>query len=202
MGRTRKSTPVRADVASALFSKVQQRVLALLFGQPDRRFQSAELIRLAAGGTGAAHRCVAALVKADLVTAIPIGNQRHYQANRASPVFEDLRGLIEKTVGLADLIRDALAPLRARIFSAFVYGSVAKRAERAGSDVDLLVISDDIEYAELYSALPVAERRLGRKVEPTIVSPADWARKSSLGDSFTSRVRSGRRVVIFGSSDA
>jgi predicted nucleotidyltransferase len=172
-------------------------VLALLFGQPDRRFQSAELIRLAAGGTGAAHRCVAELVRADLVTAVSIGNQRHYQANRSSPVFDDLRGLIEKTVGLADPIREALAPLRARIAAAFVYGSVAKRVERAGSDVDLLIISADLEYAELYSALHAAERRLGRRIEPVIVSPADWERKSSTRSSFVGRVRSGKRVVIF-----
>lgn len=202
MGRHTVAASRSSDIASALFTKVQQRVFALLFGQPDRRFQSAELIRLAGSGTGAVHRCVSLLVESGLVTATPIGNQRHYQANKASPVFEELRALIEKTVGLAEPLREALRALRSRISAAFVYGSIAKRTDTALSDVDLLIISDDLEYAELYSALAAAERRLARRINPTIMSPGDWGRKSSVRDSFASRVRRSRRVVIFEATDA
>jgi predicted transcriptional regulator len=89
-------------LADALFSPVQQKVLALLFGQPHRRFQSAELIRLAGSGTGAAHRQLSRLADVGLVTVTRIGNQKHYEANRTSPVFDELHGLVIKTVGLVE----------------------------------------------------------------------------------------------------
>jgi hypothetical protein len=103
MGTPSKANSPAAPVSGlggALFTPVQQRVLGLLFGQPDRRFQSAEPIRLAASGTGAAHRLVTRLAKVGLVTVERIGNQKHYQANRASPVFAEFHGLIVKTSGL------------------------------------------------------------------------------------------------------
>src|SRR5438105_9537546 len=103
-------TPVPArGLADALFSPVQQRVLALLYGQPQRRFQSAELIRLAKGGTGGVHRVLTRLANAGLVTVTPAGNQKFYQANRESPVFAELHGLVVKTVGLAAPLRKALS---------------------------------------------------------------------------------------------
>src|SRR5437773_947946 len=89
----------RTSLADALLTGVQQRVLGLLFGQAERRFQSAELIRLAKGGTGAVHRQPARLEAAGLVTVTRSGNQKHYQANRESPIFAELEGLIVKTVG-------------------------------------------------------------------------------------------------------
>lgn len=107
MGRT--SAP-RKGLADALFTRVQQRVLGLLFGQPERRFQSAELIRLADSGTGAAHRQLARLADAGLVTVTRTGNQKHYQAREDSPVFAELHGLVVKTVGLVGPIRRALGP--------------------------------------------------------------------------------------------
>ena len=139
MGRTSSTT--RSGLADALFTPVQQRVLGLLFGQPDRRFQSAELIRLAKGGVGAVHRQLGRLAEAELVTVTRTGNQKHYQARRDSPVFEDLHQLIVKTVGVAEPLRQALARKARAIRAAFVYGSVAKGTKRAGSDIDLLVIS-------------------------------------------------------------
>jgi hypothetical protein len=113
-------------MGAVLFTPVQQRVLGLLFGQPDRRFQSGELIRLAASGTGAAHRLLTRLADSGLITVERVGNQKHYQANRASPVFDELHGLIIKTSGLIAPLRTALEPLAKRIRAAFVYGSVAK----------------------------------------------------------------------------
>jgi hypothetical protein len=87
-------------LGAVLFTPVQQRVLGLLFGQPDRRFQSGELIRLAASGPGAVHRFLTRLADSGLNTVERVGNQKHYQANRDSPVFEELHGLIVKTSGL------------------------------------------------------------------------------------------------------
>src|SRR5439155_4443228 len=112
-------------IADALFGKTQQRVLGLLFGNPSRSFYSNEIVRLSAVGTGTVHRELARLLASGLVTAGLIGNQKHYQANRAAPVFEELRGLALKTFGVADVLRAALAPLASRIRVAFVHGPVA-----------------------------------------------------------------------------
>ena len=103
------------STADALFPAVRQRVLAVLFGSPDRSFYANELIALARSGTGAVQRELASLLAAGLITVRDQGNQKHYQANAASPVFAELRGLVLKTVGLADVLRAALAPLAGQI---------------------------------------------------------------------------------------
>jgi predicted nucleotidyltransferase len=190
-----------ATIASALFTPAQQRVLGLLFGQPDRRFQGAELIRLAATGTGAAHRVLTRLAQVELVTVEPVGNQKFYQANPASPVFAELTGLIRKTVGLVVPLREMLAPLAADIRVAFVYGSLAKGGERAGSDVDLMVISDGLDYATLYAVVPAAEAALSRPVNPTLMSRDEWRRKRDEGDGFAARVASQPKLFVIGSED-
>jgi predicted nucleotidyltransferase len=165
MGTT--SSKPRAGLADALFTPVQQRVLGLLFGQPDRRFQSAELIRLAKGGVGAVHRQLGRLAETDLVTVTRSGNQKHYQARRDSPVFEELHSLIVKTVGVAEPLRQALARKARAIRAAFVYGSVAKGTDRARSDIDLMVISDSLRYSDLFEALQAAEAVLGQSIPPS-----------------------------------
>ncbi len=194
------SGPV-SGLATALFTPVQQRVLGLLFGQPDRRFQSAELIRLARSGTGDVHRVLTRLADAGLVTVERNGNQKYYQANRASPVFAELHGLIVKTSGLIAPLRTALAPLADRIRAAFVYGSIAKGRDRATSDIDLMVIADELEYAEVFSALQTVETELARTVNPNVMSLSEWRRKRSQRGGFVSRVHGQPRLFIIGSDD-
>src|SRR5262245_52280294 len=164
-------------LADALFARVQQRVLGVLFGNPGRSFYANEIIRLARSGTGAVQRELAQLEAAGLVTVKRVGNQKHYQANADAPVFQELRALILKTFGLADVLRAALAPLSHSIRAAFVYGSIAKRQESASSDVDLMVISDSLSYADLFTALEESSSRLGRKISPTMYSPVELARR-------------------------
>lgn len=188
-------------VAGALFTPVQQRVLGLLFGQPERKYQGNELIRLAGSGTGAVHRVVTRLAEVGLVTVERAGNQKYYQANRESPVFGELRGLIAKTAGLAIPLRDALAPLAKGIDAAFVYGSLAKGTDRAGSDVDLMVISRKLEYAKLYEALQKAEAALGRTINPNLMTPQEWRRKRAENDSFAARVAAQAKIFVIGSED-
>jgi predicted nucleotidyltransferase len=180
---------------------VQQRVLGLLFGQPDRRFQSAELIRLAKGGVGAVHRQLSRLAASDLLTVTRSGNQKHYQARRDSPVFEELHGLIVKTVGVAEPLRQALAPRAGAIRAAFVYGSVAMGSDRAKSDIDLMVVSDSLRYADLFETLQKVEARLGRTINPTVMTAAQWRAKRARTDSFAARVAAGPRVFVVGSED-
>lgn len=203
MGTTTEapSQPAAAGgLAGALFTPVQQVVLGLLFGQPDRRFQSGELIRLADSGTGAVHRVLTRLADAGLVSVERVGNQKYYQANRASPVFAELHGLILKTSGLLGPLRTALAPLAGRIHAAFVYGSVAKGTDRAASDIDLMVIADDVDYAELFAALLPVESALARTVNPNLLTLAEWRRKQKQAG-FVARIAGEPRLFVLGSND-
>lgn len=185
-------------VANALFTKVQQRVLAVLFGNPGRSFYANELIELAGSGTGAVQREVARLEAAGLVTVRRVGNQKHYQANAAAPVYEELRGLVLKTSGLVDVLRGALQPLAEQIESAFVYGSVAKQQDTAGSDIDLMVVSESLTYADLFAALEEAAGRLGRTVNPTVYSRKELDKRVRSDNAFIKRVWSQPRLQVIG----
>ncbi|MGQ0714910.1 MAG: transcriptional regulator [Gemmatimonadaceae bacterium] len=188
MGRKRtpreRRQPRRSSIADALFNKGQQRVLAILFGNPGRSFYASEVIALAGSGTGAVQRELARLENAGLVTVRRVGNQKHYQANPEAPVFEELRGVVLKTSGLADVLRAALGPLTPDIRAAFVYGSIAKREDTAASDIDLLVISDVLTHAELFTVLEKATGQLGRRVNPTVYTGAELARRVRQGNAF------------------
>ena len=188
-------------LADALFSPVQQRVLGLLFGQPGRSFRGAEVIALAGSGTGAVHRQLMSLAESGLVTVTRMGNQKHYQANRESPIFSELHGLVVKTIGLADPLERALAPFRERIRAAFVYGSIANGTDTARSDVDLMVISDDLSYADLYGALQEAEAALQRPVQVNLTTSTEWRRKLAEGNPFVTKVQSQPKIPLLGSSD-
>jgi len=185
-------------LAGALFTPVQQRVLGLLFGQPERSFGSGELIRRAGSGTGAAHRQLLRLEQAGLVRVTRIGNQKHYQADPDSPIFPELHGLVVKTVGLVEPLRTALAPVARMIDLAFVFGSVAKGTEKAGSDLDLMVVSDELGYADVYEALQEAEKILGRTINPTVWTRNEWTRERKKKDSFAKRISSQPRVFVIG----
>lgn len=189
------------SLSDVLFTPVQQRVLGLLFGQPARRFQSGEIIRLAGSGTGAVHRLLTRLAETGLVTAERVGNQKYYQANAASPVFAELAGLIRKSVGLALPLQEALAPLAEQIAAAFVYGSVARGEERAASDIDLMVIAKGLDYPALYEALQAAETQLARTINPVLMTPAEWKKKRAQADSFAARIASLPRLFLIGSED-
>ena len=189
------------SLADALFTGTQQRVLGLLFGQPARSFYATELIGLAGIGSGAVQRELARLVQSGLVTARSVGNQRHYQANPDAPLFAELCGIILKTVGLAEPLREALQPLSGQIQAAFVYGSVAKRQDTAASDIDLMVISDSLNYGDTFAALEAAGARLGRPVNPTILSRRDLARRVEADSTFVTRVLSQPKIWLIGGTD-
>ena len=186
-------------LADALFSKVQQRVLALVFTHPERSFYTSEIVRSVHSGVGAVERELSKLEWSGLVSVERIGNQKHYRANRDAPIFEELRGLIEKTVGLVEPIRQSLEPYADAIKSAFIYGSVAKGTDKAHSDIDLMVIGDDLNYSDLYTAAHTAESRLGRKVSPLFLSFKDWQRKASDEGSVISKIGHSPKIFIVGS---
>jgi predicted nucleotidyltransferase len=171
--------PQAVSLSDALFSKVRQRVLALIFGHPERSFYTSEIVRGVRSGVGAVQRELSRLQRSGLITVERIGNQMHYRANRDAPVFEELRGLVVKTVGLTEPIRKSFQPYAGTIKAAFVYGSVAKGTDTAQSDVDLMVIGDDLNYSDLYTAAQSAEDELWRKVNALFLSFNDWQRKTS-----------------------
>jgi len=185
-------------VADALFTKSQQRVLAVLFGNPHRSFYANEVIDLAGVGTGSAQRELAKLEQAGLVTVKRVGKQKHYQANAAAGVFEPLRELVLKTFGLANVLNAALAPVAREISAAFVYGSIAKGEDSATSDVDLMVISESLSYADLFALLEDASRQLGRAVNPTVYSSAELTKRVRQKNSFVTRVLAQPKIWLIG----
>ena len=205
--RRHRSKPVRmrprpsSGLANALFSMTQQRLLGLLFGQPDRRFFANELIALARSGSGAVQRELHRLTDSGLVTATKEGNRRYFQANRAAPLFEELRSIVLKTVGAAEPIRAALAPHVPRIKWAMIYGSVAKGGESATSDLDLLLVSDSLTLEEIYAALAPVERQLSRKVSVTMYTPEEYRRRLLDENPFLHKVLAGEHLVLIGNAD-
>jgi predicted nucleotidyltransferase len=192
-------TTEAVSLSNALFSKVQQRVLALIFGQPERSFYMSEIVRNVHSGTGAVERELSRLQHSGLVSVERIGNQKHYRANHQSPIFSELQSLVVKTVAVAEPLRKTLAPYSDNIKAAFVYGSVAKGTDTARSDIDLMIVGDELSYSELYAALQNAERMLHRKVSPTFLSLKDWQRKASDKGSFIGKVSVSPKIFVFGS---
>jgi predicted nucleotidyltransferase len=189
------------SLSNALFSKVQQRVLALIFGHSDRSFYTSEIVRSIRSGTGAVERELSRLQRSGLISVERIGNQKHYRANHQSPIFEELQSLVLKTVALTEPLRRALQPYSDKIDAAFVYGSVAKGTDTAQSDIDLMVIGDELDYSELYTAAQNAENILGRKVSPIFLSPEDWKRKASQKGSFVNKISALPMMFLFGSEE-
>lgn len=202
MGIPSSANPSTLSLADALFPKVRQRVLAVLFGAPDRSFYATEVIALAQSGTGAVQRELADLSQAGLITVNKVGNQKHYQANAQSPVFMELRGLVLKTMGLADVLRTALAELAPQIHAAFVYGSIARQQDTAHSDVDLMIISPGLSYAEVFGALEGASAKLGRPINPTLYTPGDFARRIGQDQAFVTRVMQQPKIWLIGQEES
>ena len=201
LGATRSRRLTRKSLADALFTKTQQRVLRVLFGQPERSFYASELIREAGTGSGAAQRELARLERSGIIVARRVGNQRHYQANAASPLFSELRNIVLKTVGLAEPLRDGLKPLSSAIRAAFVYGSVAKATDQAASDIDLMIISDSLTYGDVFGALERVTRSVARKINPTVYTSAEFSKRARTENAFVTRVLEQPKLWVIGSED-
>lgn len=198
---TNANHPAPLPLADALFSKARQRVLGVIFSTPDRSFYTNQVIALAQSGAGAVQRELAGLAAAGLLTVRMQGNQKHYQANAASPVFAELRGLVLKTMGLADVLRHALAPLEGQIGQAFVFGSVAKQQDTAASDIDLLVVSDALGYGEVLGALEGARHTLARAINPVLYSEAEFQRRLQGDNAFLTRVMQQPKIWLIGEQE-
>lgn len=188
-------------LGDALFTKTQRQVLALFFGNPDRSYYTKEVVRYAGVGIGSVQRELEKLGGAGLLTVTRIGNQKHYQANRLAPIFGELRGIVLKTFGLADVLRQALASFANRISVAFIYGSVAKATDTASSDIDVMIVAPDLSYSEVVAFFAEPEAGLGRAINPTLYKPEDFARKLAEDNAFLSKVLNQPRIFLIGTDD-
>ena len=199
MGDMKAVAATPTGLADALFTQTQARVLGILFGQPQRSFFGSEIISLARTGSGTVQRELSRLEAAGLITARRIGRQKHYQANAHSPLFKELRSVVQKTVGLLDPLRDALQPMASQITAAFVYGSIASKRDSALSDIDLLIISDQLTYGDVFQALESVSHTLGRCVNPTVYTVADFRSRLHRHNAFVTRVLQRPRLWLIGS---
>ena len=190
-----------ASIGDSLFTKTQQRVLGLLYGKPDQSFYANEIVRRAGMGRGTVSRELNRLASSGLLAVSKEGNQLHYRANLANPVFDELAGIVRKTFGIVDVIQKALAPVAERIDFAFIYGSVAKREDAASSDIDLLVAADSLSHADLMAALLDAEQSLGRAVNPAIYTRGQIKAKLKQGNAFLTRVMQQPKLLVKGGGD-
>lgn len=190
-----------ANLSDALFTRTQQRVLGLLFGQAGRAFSVNELIQATGAGSGAIQREIARLSGSGLLSMEQVGNQKRYRANPDSPIHDELVAIVGKTFGLAMPLAEALTPFADRIELAFVYGSVAKRSDTATSDIDLMIVSDKLTYADVVSALHPLIERLGREVNPTLYSRAELRKRIGSGNAFVERVLAQPKLWLIGGED-
>lgn len=189
-----------STIGDTLFTKTQQRVLGLLYGNPDRRYYANEIVRLAGMGRGTVRRELERMLSAGLLIMEREGNQQFYQANPNSPVFEELRGIVVKTFGVADVLREAMMPLAENIDYAFVYGSVAGGTEHAGSDIDLMVVGE-VSFEAVVAAVYPCQRELGREINPNLFTREAFMQKMNDRHSFIAQVMEKPKLMVLGKDD-
>lgn len=176
------------SLAQALFSPSQARLYPWLFGQPERSYHLSELLRLTGLSSASLQRELKRLRAAGLIDAERVGNLHRFSANAHSPVFAELVSLTRKTVGMVPLLSSALAPLQPRLLAAWVYGSVAKQSDGANSDIDVMLVGDDLRLGEVLDAVVPLEPQLGRCINPTCYTRQEFAQRRAEPDSFVNRV--------------
>ncbi|MEH6550746.1 MAG: nucleotidyltransferase domain-containing protein [Pseudomonadales bacterium] len=190
-----------SQLGEALFTTTQRNVLALLYGHPDRSFYTREIIRRTGMGVATIKRELDRMQAAGILTLVKIGNQHHYQANTLCPIYAELLAIVRKTFGIADVIAEALVPIDAHLDLAFVYGSLAKGTESSSSDIDLMLVGDSIDYADVIALLMPLEESLQRPIHPTIYLADDFRVKLAGNNSFLQRVMDHPKLMIKGLID-
>ena len=186
------------SLKDAVFTDSQAKVYLWIFGQPERSYHLSELRRLTGLGSASLQREINRLVVAGLANSTLKGNQRQISANRQSPLFKELSDLTRKVMGAAALITEALLPAARKIEVAFLYGSVAKQSDNAGSDIDIMMIGSDLTLGEVLEQLLPVEEMLCRKVNPTCYTVGEFKKRLSDADSFVNKVLSQPIIQLFG----
>lgn len=186
-----------SQLSEALFTTTQRRVLDLLYNRPDRSFYTNEILRATGMGVATIKRELDRMTAAGLLISRRQGNQRHYQANPDCPIYNELRGIVRKTIGIVDALNEALAPLADNIVWSFVFGSVASGKDSASSDIDLMLIGD-LSFADAVTALHPAQEALSREVNPKVFSLEEWRRLLRENDAFIREVSRKPRLNVIG----
>jgi predicted nucleotidyltransferase len=185
-------------IARALFTDSQTQVLRWLFGQPERGYHINELLRLTGLGSASLQRELKKLADAGLIRSERVGNLRRFQANAESPVYGELVALTRKTLGAEPMLREALAPLESKLEVAFIYGSVAKGTDTAKSDIEVMLIGRNLLLSKVLELLVPLEALLGRKINPSCLTPAEFKRRRAERDSFVNRVLAQPTLPLMG----
>lgn len=187
-------------LADALFTTTQQKVLGLLYGQPEKSFYTNEILRLTGMGVATIKRELDRMEAAGILSMTRIGNQHHYQAKPECPVYHELLGIVKKTSGMTDSIRQALTPLTPQIEQVFVFGSMASGKETSASDIDLMIIGD-VTFSEVVTMLYPVQGILGREINPKIYRKQEWLQMLENKEAFIKEVLSKPRMDIMGKDD-
>jgi uncharacterized protein len=185
-------------IGAALFGATRQAVLRLLFGHADQRFYQQKIIASVRLGSGTVQRELEQLVAAGIITRTVEGRQAYFQANRDCPVFEELRGIVRKTFGVAQVLIEGLTALGNTVQLAFIYGSIATGNEKSDSDIDVMVVGEDISMQDVVSALDEAQRDLGREVNPSVYQADEFCRKLAEGNHFLTSVVPAPKIFLIG----
>ena len=195
-----KGSKGQFGLGAELFGKTRSAVLALLYCNSHRSFHYREIIRSIKTGPGAVQKEMAHLASIGLVVRRRIGNQVHYQANAASSIFSELKALVVKTSGVAEILKEALNSLNDRVSFAFIYGSFAKGTETANSDVDVIIIGG-ITFSEVITVLAEAQDELGREVNPSVYPVGEFTSKLSTGNHFLTTILDEPKIFLIGSQN-
>ena len=188
------------SLGTLLFGKTRRAVLVLAFGRPEEAFYVRQVARYAATGNGIVQRELEQLAAVGILTRRPSGRQVYYQANPDCPIFHELRTLVVKTAGAADVLREALLLLGNHIQTAFLYGSFAAERQGPKSDVDVMVVGD-VTLSKVVEALAPAQEHLGREINPTVYPPTEFRAKAAGGHAFLSAVIQGPKIFLIGDAD-
>lgn len=182
-----------------LSSKVRAEIFRLLFGVTAQELHMRELARRSGLAIGTIQTELKKLCRLDLVTSRRDGNRLYYRAKQAHPLYSDIRNLVLKTVGLADVLQQALAENK-QIRIAFVFGSIARQEELAGSDVDLMIIGE-LGLRDVAGLLAGVADQISREINPHVLGTEEFSKRRAEGDHFVTQVLCAPKIFIIGDED-
>jgi predicted nucleotidyltransferase len=185
-------------ILDALFPTIRAGVLSATLLQPEHWWFMTELARHLEVTPSSLQRELESLVAFGFLLRRQDGRRTYFKANTESPLFPELSGLVEKTAGIIPELKRAIEKFGGRIELAFLYGSIARGEERAGSDIDLMVVGT-LQQIDLLPILRKLENRFRREVNVTLFSPEEFRRKLASADHFLSSVMNTKTIPLKGS---
>jgi predicted nucleotidyltransferase len=180
-------------------SRIRAKILGWLFSHPDESFFVRQMAAILIEDPTNVSREMAKLEELGILRSKRNGNLKHFQTNQECPFFEELKGLVLKTSGVAGQIRSSLENLKGIEF-AFIYGSYAKGEEKPDSDVDLLIIGD-VDLELLDASLEKSEKIIGREINYVLYSRKEFRDKKKGKVGFLTDVLGGKKITLHGAEN-